>query len=193
MNITSYELPLTAYPLTPPQEPLLRRFHLCIMNRKIFYNDQVFRSPSLPGDPGDLPGLQPPGGRLGTYQAQLSQEPTDRAEYYAVRPRRSREAYKRQYDRSASAMPEHCRLVEEVLAEQPEGIVQRVHVKGDSNATADNAHVIVIIEKRAFMRSSARCTTGGSAGAGPEHSADGKRPEVGHERNLKRVRGQLPA
>ena len=99
------------------------------MNRKIFYNDQVFRSPSLPGDPGDLPGLQPPGVRLGTYQAQLSQEPTDRAEYYAVRPRRSREAYKKQYDRSASAMPEHYRLVEEVLAEQPEGIVQRVNVK----------------------------------------------------------------
>ena len=120
------------------------------MNRKIFYNDQVFRSPSLPGDPGDLPGLQPPGVRLGTYQAQLSQEPTDRAEYYAVRPRRSREAYKKQYDRSASAMPEHCRLVEEVLAKQPEGIVQRVHVKGDSNATADNAHVIVIIERRSL-------------------------------------------
>ena len=117
----------------------------------------------------------------------------DRIEYYAIKPKRSREAYKSQYDRSASAMPEHYRLVEEVLAEHPEGIVQRVHVKGNSNATADNAHVIVIIEKRAFMRSSARCTTGGSAGAGPERSADGKRPEVGHERNLKRVRGQLPA
>ena len=47
-------------------------------------------------------------------------------------------------------MPEHCRLVEEVLAKQPEGIVQRVHVKGDSNATADNAHVIVIIERRSL-------------------------------------------
>ena len=45
-------------------------------------------------------------------------------------------------------MPEHYRLVEELLAEHPEGLVHRVHVKGDSNATADNAHVIVLTEKR---------------------------------------------
>ena len=73
---------------------------------------------------------------------------TDRAEYYAVRPKRSGEAYGRQSARSASAMPEHYRLVEELLAEHPEGLVHRVHVKGDSNATADNAHVIVLTEKR---------------------------------------------
>ena len=73
---------------------------------------------------------------------------TDRAEYYAVRPKRFREAYGRQSSRSASAMLEHYRLVEELLAERPECLVHRVHVKGDSNATADNAHVIVLIEKR---------------------------------------------
>ena len=44
-------------------------------------------------------------------------------------------------------MPEHYRLVEELLSEHPEGLVHRVHGKGDSNATADNAHVIVLIEK----------------------------------------------
>ena len=72
----------------------------------------------------------------------------DRAEYYAVKPKRSGQAYGRQSARSASAMPEHYRLVEELLAEHPEGLVHRVHVKGDSNATADNAHAIVLIEKR---------------------------------------------
>ena len=72
----------------------------------------------------------------------------DRAEYYAVKPKRFREAYRRQYDRSASAMPEHYRLIEQLLAEHPESLVYRVHRKGDSNATADHAHVIVLIEKK---------------------------------------------
>ena len=72
----------------------------------------------------------------------------DRAEYYAVKPKRFREAYRRQYDRSASAMPEHYRLIEQLMAEHPESLVYRVHRKGDGNASADNAHVIVLIEKR---------------------------------------------
>jgi hypothetical protein len=72
----------------------------------------------------------------------------DRAEYYAVKPKRFREAYRRQYDRSASAMPEHYRLIEQLLAEHPESLLYRVHRKGDSNATADHAHLIVLIEKR---------------------------------------------
>ena len=63
----------------------------------------------------------------------------DRAEYYAVRPKRSGEAYRRQSARSASAMPEHYRLIEQLLAEHPESLVYRVHRKGDSNATADTA------------------------------------------------------
>ena len=72
----------------------------------------------------------------------------DRAEYYAVKPKRFREAYRRQYDRSASSMPEHYRLIEQLLAEHPESLVYRVHRKGDSNATADHAHLIVLMEKR---------------------------------------------
>ena len=72
----------------------------------------------------------------------------DRAEYYAVKPKRSGEAYRRQYDRSASSMPEHYRLIEQLLAEHPESLVYRVHRKGDSNATADHAHLIVLMEKR---------------------------------------------
>ena len=71
----------------------------------------------------------------------------DRVEYYAVKPKRSREAYKRQNDRSATAKPEHYQLIEELLAEHPNSLIYRVHLKGDINATADNAHVLVPIGK----------------------------------------------
>ena len=64
----------------------------------------------------------------------------DRVEYYAVKPKRSREAYKRQYDRSALTKPEHYQLIEELLAEHPNSLIYRVHLKGDINATTDNAH-----------------------------------------------------
>ena len=45
-------------------------------------------------------------------------------------------------------MPEHYRLIEQLLAEHPESLLYRVHRKGDSNATADHAHLIVLMEKR---------------------------------------------
>jgi hypothetical protein len=72
----------------------------------------------------------------------------DRVEYYAVKPKRSREAYKRQYDRSALTKPEHYKLIEELLAEHPTSLIYRVHLKGDINTTADNAHVFVLTEKK---------------------------------------------
>ena len=72
----------------------------------------------------------------------------DRVEYYAVKPKRSREAYKRQYNRSALTKPEHYQLMEELLAEHPNSLIYRVHLKGDINATADNAHVFVLTEKK---------------------------------------------
>ena len=71
-----------------------------------------------------------------------------RVEYYAVKPKRSREAYKRQYDRSALTKPEHYKLIEKLLAEHPTSLIYRVHLKGDINATADNAHVFVLTEKK---------------------------------------------
>ena len=71
----------------------------------------------------------------------------DRVEYYAVKPKRSREAYKRQYNRCALTKPEHYQLIEELLAEHPNSLIYRVHLKGDINATADNAHVLVPIDK----------------------------------------------
>jgi len=67
----------------------------------------------------------------------------DRVEYYAVKPKRSREAYKRQNDRSALTKPEHYQLIEELLAEHPTRLIYRVHLKGDINATAGNAHVLI--------------------------------------------------
>ena len=72
----------------------------------------------------------------------------DRVEYYAVKPKRSGEAYKRQYNRSATAKPEHYQLIEKLLAEYPTSLVYRVHLKGDINATADNAHVLILTEKK---------------------------------------------
>ena len=72
----------------------------------------------------------------------------DRIEYYAVKPKRSREAYRRQYDRSALTKPEHYQLIEELLAEHPNSLIYRVHLKGDINVTADNAHVLVLTEKK---------------------------------------------
>ena len=49
----------------------------------------------------------------------------DRVEYYAVKPKRSREAYKRQNDRSALTKPEHYQLIEELLAEHPNSLIYR--------------------------------------------------------------------
>ena len=71
----------------------------------------------------------------------------DRIECYAVKPKRSREAYKRQYDRSALTKPEHYQLIEELLAKHPNSLIYRVHLKGDINATTDNAHVLVTTNK----------------------------------------------
>ena len=71
----------------------------------------------------------------------------DRVEYYAVKPKRSRESYRRQCDRSALTKPEHYQLIEELLAEHPNSLIYRVHLKGDINATADNAHVLVPTDK----------------------------------------------
>ena len=62
----------------------------------------------------------------------------DRVEYYAVKPKRSREAYKRQYNRSVLTKPEHYQLIEELLAEHPNSLIYRMHLKGDINATTDN-------------------------------------------------------
>ena len=52
-----------------------------------------------------------------------------------------------QYDLSALTKPEHHQLVEELLAERPASLIYRVHLKGDINATANNAHALVPIDQ----------------------------------------------
>ena len=38
--------------------------------------------------------------------------------------------------------------MEELLAEHPNSLIYRMHLKGDINATADNAHVLILTEKK---------------------------------------------
>ena len=69
----------------------------------------------------------------------------DRLEYYAVRPNRFREAYTNQRQRSSTCYPEHFALVKTMLESTPDTLINRVHLKGDNNATVDHAHVLIDI------------------------------------------------
>ena len=66
-----------------------------------------------------------------------------RDEYYAERPKRDAEAYHRQRRRSAEALPNHFALVDTLRTDRACGATLRVHLKGDNNKTADNAHVLL--------------------------------------------------
>ena len=44
-------------------------------------------------------------------------------------------------------MPKHFDLVDRLLASRSRGLIHRVHLKGDTNATADNAHVVTDIDQ----------------------------------------------
>ena len=70
----------------------------------------------------------------------------DRVEYYAECPRRFKEAYAKQQQRSAKEYPEHFDLVDSLLANCPHSLIHRLHKKADNNATADNAHIITDTE-----------------------------------------------
>jgi len=65
-----------------------------------------------------------------------------RVEYYGECPKRYRTAYENQHSRSHQNMAEHFEIVADVLAASPHSLVHRVHLKGDNNATADNAHIV---------------------------------------------------
>ena len=71
----------------------------------------------------------------------------DRVEYYCVKAKRCKEAYKRQHTRSYTLMAEHFNLVDRLLASHSRCLIHRVHLKGDTNATADNAHVVTDIDQ----------------------------------------------
>ena len=72
---------------------------------------------------------------------------TQRVEYYAERPKRFRDAYAKQHQRSHLAYPEHFAIVDQLLNVSPNTLIHRVHLKGDNNATADHVHVLTDISK----------------------------------------------
>ena len=72
---------------------------------------------------------------------------THRVEYYGECPKRFREAYARQSQRSRQVMPEHFACVDAILEGSPVSLIHRVHLKADNNATADNAHIVTDIDQ----------------------------------------------
>ena len=87
----------------------------------------------------------------GRIKLSFHRSPTDRVEYYGVKAKRFKEAYKRQHTRSFTSMPEHFDLVDRLLASHSRCLIHRVHLKGDTNATADNAHVVIDIDQGCMM------------------------------------------
>ena len=72
---------------------------------------------------------------------------THRVEYYGECPKRFREAYARQSQRSLQVMPEHFACVDAILDGSPYSLIHWVHLKADNNATADNAHIVTDTEQ----------------------------------------------
>ena len=65
------------------------------------------------------------------------------AEYYAEWPKRDTEAYRRQHKRSVEHVPHHFDLVDTLRTERSTLAILSIHLKGDNNKTADNAHVLL--------------------------------------------------
>ena len=68
-------------------------------------------------------------------------------EYYGECPKRFREAYARQSQRSLQVIPEHFACVGAILDGSPYSLIHWVHLKADNNATADNAHIVTDTEQ----------------------------------------------
>lgn len=62
--------------------------------------------------------------------------------YYADRPKRDKEGYHRQKLRSGLLVPDHFDLVDRYVTSAEGIMIFRLHLKGDNNATADNAHLL---------------------------------------------------
>jgi len=69
---------------------------------------------------------------------------TDRVEYYAEWPKRDAEAFDRQQRRSLETNPNHFALVDLLRSQCSTLAILRIHLKGNNNATADNAHVLLL-------------------------------------------------
>lgn len=71
-------------------------------------------------------------------------------EFYTALPKRDRDGLRRQKARSLTALPAHYAAVDQLLSDNPDAKVFRLHAKGDNNATADNAHVIASLAQEAL-------------------------------------------
>ena len=109
------------------------------MNQNIKYRDPNF-------DPDKLHTFQGYGLQLfASGRIKITLQTTRgvaRSEYYADAPKRSLEAYARQKKRSGGVLSDHYKVVDQLLSTLDDPSVFRVHVKGNNNETADNAHIV---------------------------------------------------
>ena len=79
----------------------------------------------------------------GRAKISLQTESKRKIEFFATRPTRDRDGYDRQKKRSASALPRHFALVDQLLGSIKDARIYRLYKKGNINETADNAHLLV--------------------------------------------------
>jgi len=85
--------------------------------------------------------------RSGRAKISFQITPHKKVEFYADRPKRDRQGLLRQKKRSVAALPQHFDLIATLLRATPDAKVFRLHAKGNNNATADNAHLLVSLEE----------------------------------------------
>lgn len=85
--------------------------------------------------------------RSGRAKISFQITPHKKVEFYADCPKRDRQGLLRQKKRSVAAIPQHFDLIATLLRDMPDAKVFRLHAKGNNNATADNAHVLVSLEQ----------------------------------------------
>ena len=78
----------------------------------------------------------------GRAKVTLQGEGRSQVHYYAEAPKRDKEAYQRQKVRSHPLVPDHFTLVDHYLTSVEGVVVFRLHLRGNNNATADNAHLL---------------------------------------------------
>ncbi|APO88107.1 hypothetical protein [Marivivens sp. JLT3646] len=83
----------------------------------------------------------------GRAKVTLQGEGRSQVHYYAEAPKRDKEAYQRQKVRTGQVLRDHYRIVEQLLETLPDGRVLRFYEQSNRNNTADNAHMVVSIEK----------------------------------------------
>lgn len=85
--------------------------------------------------------------RSGRAKISFQLTPHKKVEFYADCPKRDRQGLLRQKKRSVAAIPKHFELIATLLSTAPDAKVFRLHAKGNNNATADNAHLMVSLEQ----------------------------------------------